>query len=230
VAGCPMKQREYQVLVEKRKACSLCKGQLENASRIEGGVHDSDRVGPYSRWQGNLDASVVVVAQDFSDVAGFCKYRGWAGSDVQTNKYLVELLGCADFAVALPEYGKPDDKLFFTNAVLCMKSGQQGGRQQSVSVSCFNNCSSFLKTTIEIIAPRLVITLGEQALRATTHAFGIRKAEPLSRCVGHPVALASGIQLVPVYHPSPTVVNTHRCIERMRADWRGIGQLLKQNA
>jgi uracil-DNA glycosylase family 4 len=225
-----MKRREYQVLVEKRKACSRCKGWLENASRIEGGVHDSNSLGPYSRWQGNLDASVVVVAQDFSDVAGFCKYRGWAGSDIKTNKFLVELLGCAGIVVEFPEYGRPDDKLFFTNAVLCMKSGQQGGRQQSIPVICFDNCSSFLKTTIKIIAPRLVITLGEQALRATARAFDRCSAEPLSQCVGRPVALASGIQLVPVYHPSPTVVNVHRRIEQMRADWRGIGQLLRQNA
>ena len=224
-----MKLREYKVLVEDRKACSLCKGWLENASRIEDGIHDSDRVGPYTQWQGNLDASVIVVAQDFSDVAGFCKYRGWAGPDVKTNKYLVELLGFAGFAVAPPEYGKPDDKLFFTNAVLCIKSGKRGGRQQSVPVSCFSNCSSFLKTTIEIVAPRLVITLGKEALRATARAFGILSTEPLSQCVGHPVALAPGIQLVPVYHPSPTVVNTHRSIEQMRTDWRSIGRLLNQN-
>jgi hypothetical protein len=57
----------YGALIAERMACTACEGCLANPSRIDGGIHDSDRLGPYSRWQGNLDAPVVVVGQDFAD-------------------------------------------------------------------------------------------------------------------------------------------------------------------
>jgi uracil-DNA glycosylase family 4 len=224
------KQTPYRKLVEDRKACKLCDGHLQNASRIANGIHDSDRVGSFTQWQGNLDSPLVLVAQDFSDIAGFENYRGWAGHDVQTNINLVDLFKCAGLHIDLPEHGKPGDSLFFTNAVLCMKSGEKNGRQQSIAASCFTNCSPFLKRSIELVAPSVVVTLGTHALTATRRAFGISSDEPLSQAVGQPVPLATGIQLVPMYHPSPTVVNTHRSREVMRNDWRSLKPLLRPSA
>ena len=191
---------------------------------------DSDRIGPYTQWQGNLSAPLMVVAQDFSDVAGFRKYRGWAGTDIQTNLTLQRLLACAGVKISVPAYGAPDDQLFFTNAVLCMKSGTQGGRQQNIPSRCFKNCSSFLRRTIEIVAPTVVVTLGVGALKAARLAFPSENNEPLRAVVGRCLPFAPGIALVPMYHPSPTVVNTHRCIERMCEDWSKLRELLPKHA
>lgn len=220
----------YSELVRKRKSCSLCAGHLQNASRIDNGLFDSERIGPYSQWQGNLHAPLVVVAQDFSDIAGFRQYGGWPGHNIQTNRNLIELLACAGYNIAPFELGTPDDRLFFTNAVLCMKSGDRAGRQQNVPVGCFSNCGSFLKATIELVSPRVVVTLGASALSATRQAFGLTSRQPLSHAVGVQVALASSIQLVALYHPSPTVVNTHRSMNSMRADWSRLAPLLGSDA
>ena len=219
------KAQKYRHLVSDRKNCFLCEDRLQNPARIEGGIFDSNHVGPYSQWQGNLDAPLLLVAQDFSDVSGFRKYRGWAGSDIQTNVTLQGLLGHAGFDIAAPAHGLPDDKLFFTNAVLCMKSGAQGGRQQEIPSKCFTNCAPLLRRTVEIVAPRVVVTLGAHALKAIRHAFPGGENDPLREVVGQPRPLTQGILLVAVYHPSPTVVNTHRCIEKMREDWKVVGEL-----
>ncbi len=217
--GAATAESEYRQLVNDRKTCRLCSDRLENASLIDQGKFDSDRIGPYTRWQGNRKAELMVVGQDFSDVAGFKTYRGWAGADVQTNKTLLELLACAGVKISGPVYGKPDDRLFFTNAVLCMKSGSLGGRQQDIPNRCFANCSSFLRRTVEIVAPTVVVTLGAGALKAARFAFPGTSDEPLREVVGRFLPLAPNIALVPMYHPSPTVVNTHRSMERMREDW-----------
>lgn len=219
-------EREYRQLVDERKVCRICSDRLENASLIDQGKFDSDRIGPYTQWQGNLKAELMVVGQDFSDVAGFRAYRGWAGADVQTNRTLRELLACAGVTISGPAYGEPDDRLFFTNAVLCMKSGSRGGRQQDIPIRCFKNCSSFLRRTVEIVAPTVVVTLGAGALEAARFAFPGTNGKPLREVVGRVLPLAPNIALIPMYHPSPTVVNNHRSMDQMREDWRGLRGLL----
>ena len=45
-------------LVASRKPCTACTG-LINPAACDGGVHESDQVGPWSLWQGNLNADLV---------------------------------------------------------------------------------------------------------------------------------------------------------------------------
>jgi uracil-DNA glycosylase len=224
------KEDLYSALVSGRKACTLCDKHLQNASHIRGGEFDSDRIGAYTQWQGNLDSQLMVVAQDFSDVSGFLKCQGWPGHNIQTNTALIKLLECAGLRVSVPSQGNSEDRLFFTNAVLCMKSGASKGRQQSIPQSCFNNCNLFLKESIELVAPRVVVTLGVRALHATRRAFGISNNEPLARSVARPIALTPSIQLVPLYHPSPTVINTRRSMPDMVNDWKSLMALLALQA
>jgi hypothetical protein len=114
---CEAKRTRYLHVVAERKACEACPG-LANASRIGAGRFDADEIGAYSRWQGNLDAELMVVGQDFADEDSFIKYRGWPGERVRTNRTLVELVAQAGIGIEPPRFGTPDDRLFFTNAVL----------------------------------------------------------------------------------------------------------------
>ncbi len=73
----------YEELVRTRKACQLCE-HLTNPAFIDCPA-DSDRIGPYSLWQGNLRTSLVVVGQDFADVDTYKASAGWPGERVGTN-------------------------------------------------------------------------------------------------------------------------------------------------
>jgi uracil-DNA glycosylase len=58
-----------------------------------------------------------------------------------------------------------------TNAVLCLK---HGGMQAKVRPEWFENCGSrFLRPTIDLIAPKVVVSLSESAYRAITAAYGV---------------------------------------------------------
>lgn len=219
------KDAAYCALVADRKRCRQCAAHLRNASDIDGGVLDSNHIGPYTQWQGNLDSSLLIVAQDFSNIDGFKDCRGWPSrDDCGTNENIVVLVREAGVEISPPQLGKPDDVLFFTNAVLCMKTG---GRQQKVANQCFDNCSGFLRRTIDVVSPRIVATLGIEALDAVRHAFDLPDAAHLREVVGKHLRLTAASYLVPLYHPSPTVVNTHRSLDTMRADWRGMRPLLE---
>ena len=126
------KQDSYANLVAARKRCCQCR-ELKNPSSISAGQLDSNEIGPYSRWQGNLNAPLVPVAQDFADIDTFIRLGGRPGEKVQTNLALVELLGKAGFKIDPPHENNHDNVLFFTNAVLCLKSGSM---QKAVPKSC----------------------------------------------------------------------------------------------
>jgi DNA polymerase len=190
------KAERYRVLIDQRKRCASCP-MLTNASSIDGGRHDANEIGAYSRWQGNLDAELMVIGQDFADIDGFRKHRGWAGERV---------------------------RLFFTNAVLCMKSG---GMQASIPGSCFRQCGSrFLRPLVELVSPRVVATLGQNAMQAVCGAFGLVSKGKLRDVVAQPIPLTGGTMLMPLYHPSRTVLNTARSLETQREDWRNVGRVL----
>jgi hypothetical protein len=117
-----LKREEYQRLVDLRKSCNICEG-LENPFRVANGVFDSCEIGPWSRWQGNLESPIMVVAQDWGHVGNFEKQKGMDNNS-ETNKILKSLLETAGITVSLPLDNNGSESLFCTNAILCLKKGK----------------------------------------------------------------------------------------------------------
>jgi DNA polymerase len=217
------KQERYRDLVLDRKACDLCSGSLRNASRIDDGRFDGDEIGAYTRWQGNLNAELMIVGQDFASVEVFQDCRGWPGHDVTTNGVLRQFVAHAGINIRLPVYDQPDDRLFCTNAVLCMKEGRMRG---PVPAACVRRCGRlFLRPTIELVAPKLVVTLGRAATQAVSEAFDLNPPARLPASPGAilPSRLFNSTWLMPVFHPTAS-----RSREDQRADWQQIGRVLAE--
>ena len=140
-------------MITCRKACSWCRG-LTNPSQCESGKFDSGQIGPWTLWQGNLHAEVLVVGQDWGDTPSN-----------PTNKTLRHLMSVAGLRIDAPSAANSGAGIaFFTNAILCLK---HGGMQAAVDPVWFANCGKlFLRPTIELIAPNAVVTLGVRAYRA----------------------------------------------------------------
>jgi DNA polymerase len=226
------KRKRYSALVAKRKNCQLCEG-LCNPSRVDGGVYDSDEIGPWSRWEGNLDASVVVVGQDWGDVGYFRTHQGLEGPKNPTNTNLVKLLREIGLKIAEPPGEATDDPLFLTNAILCLKT--EGGLQGQVQRKWFENCGeNFLRPLLEIISPKVVVALGERAFTAVINTFRpIFKMPSRFRDAVDGIGRAGGLQittdtrLFPVYHCGARIMNTHRRLGEQKADWGVIADFLR---
>jgi hypothetical protein len=141
------KLTDYAQLVAARKACHLCSG-LTNPADVEAGRFDSEHIGAWSLWQGNLDASIMVVGQDWGNTTYFVRREGREGPRNPTNLALVELVGIAGISIGDPGSAVGRDIAFFTNAILCLK-GSDGGLQGKVQRSWFDNCTDFLRRQIE---------------------------------------------------------------------------------
>lgn len=213
----------YRDLVAQRKRCRLCAG-LRNPSDVQEGRFDGTHVGPWSLWQGNLHARVMVVGQDWGDVGYFTEHHGRDTGRNPTNENLARLLDSIGVRIGQPDDPAGRDVAFFTNAILCLKTG---GLQGTVRGEWFRNCRAFLRRQIEIVRPRVVVGLGARAHGAILGAFGHR-AQPLREAITD----ARGVELLPgchafaAYHCGARVINTHRCLEQQLADWGRIGAAL----
>jgi uracil-DNA glycosylase family 4 len=220
---------EYAALVRARQGCRAC-ATLTNPALFAGGRFDCDRLGPYTQWQGNLSAELVVVGQDFAGVDSFERLQGWPGPKVGTNLALIELLAAAGIALAPPELGQPQDAIFLTNAIQCLKPGGMQGRPP---VAYARECvPRFLVPVLALIRPRAVVTLGEYALSSLLEAYGLRCDEPLVRLVTAgrtfelPLPDGRAARLFPRLHPSPTVRNAVRSLALQKEDWAAVGAYL----
>jgi uracil-DNA glycosylase len=225
------KQRRYLDLVRRRKNCRLCSG-LTNPSVVCGGRYDQDHIGPWSCWQGNLNSPIVVIAQDWGNPQIFEESGGLEPfcpeTDKNTNGMLVDLLGGIGIRIERPKGRETVGKLFFTNAILCLKPG---AAQAPVKEEWFEACGrEFIKPVLETLNPTAVITLGERAYRAIERSFCFKGGE-FRGVVDQPegIPLFGNTWLFPMYHCGRRILNTHRKIDQQRADWARVGVFLREN-
>jgi len=218
------KETRYRELVRERRCCRLCEN-LVNPADPSISKFDSDEIGPWSRWQGSLSPELLVVGQDWGDVDYYVARRGreeTAGNP--TNDNLARLLNSIGFECGSPGSNAPDSRLFFTNLVLCLKSG---GLQAPVEAGWFTNCTrEFFAELLDILRPTVVVALGLRPTRAILAHFEIEAAPGgrLSDLVeGGPYRIPdSSSVLFPVFHCGARGVNQNRSFESQVRDWARI--------
>jgi len=216
----------YRRLVDKRKSCHLCEG-LCNPAIEANGLYDSEQIGPWSLWQGNLNAELVVVGQDWGDISYF---RKWEGRDQpsgnRTNENLQKLLNNIGVSIGKPR-DPQDQVVFFTNMILCLKTG---GLQGDVYKQWFLNCSRiFFKPLIEIINPRVIIALSKKVSESILDLYGIQhsKSARLYELISQsPYRLTRSLVFFPLYHCGAGSVNRNRSISEQEEDWSRINKWL----
>lgn len=194
------KSARYEHLVSERKDCQRCNRYLENPSRVQGGKFDSCQIGPYSQWHDDLDAELVVVAKDFAPAAKFIEYRGVPGKAVQTNLRLSKHLEGIGFHAGTADQSFSESRLFFTNAILCLPPGDD--MRTPTFLKAAGTCGRvFLRPLVDLVSPRAIISLGEQATEAVLQAYGDsgRFQNLMGLDDGH--SLSAGPKLFAVPHP-----------------------------
>lgn len=219
------KLQQYEAIVSARKSCVLCTSKdFLNPSDATLRKWDSQQIGPWTRWLGDLDAQVMIIGQEWGDTKGFKKQKGLDLASSATNRRLRELLAHA--GVVVPDVSETSGKtgVFLTNAALCLK---RGGCQAPVRDEWFTNCGlAFLRPQIELVAPRAVVTLGERAYSAVTSAFEMPRMRFRDAVDGPPVPLPNGSTMVPVYHCGARMRNTKRRDPAQLTDWLRVRDVL----
>ncbi|HEX8189600.1 MAG TPA: uracil-DNA glycosylase [Pyrinomonadaceae bacterium] len=127
-----------------------------------------------------------------------------------------------NFSRYLASIGLAREETFITNSALCNPRSATGANRRPTRLEV-SNCSDFLRRQIEVVNPRVVVTLGAVALEALRaveyHPFTLKEN------VGQ-VQSWRGRLLVPLYHPSPQVLASHRREPQQLEDYRSVARAL----
>ncbi len=167
-----------------------------------------------SELNGSIEAEVMFVGEA----------PGRKGADRTRVPFSGDQSG-ANFDRFLGSIGLAREQIFITSAALCNPRSESGANRRPTQKE-LTNCSGFLRRTIEIVDPRVIVTLGSVALetlkRIHYHELNLKTAAAR-------IHQWNGRVLVPIYHPSPQVLASHRREVRQLEDYKVVAEAIRLN-
>jgi len=174
----------------------------------------ADKTAVLSDLNGSINPKVLFIAEA----------PGRQGADRTRRPFYGDKSG-ENFQRLLDSIDLTREEIFITNAVMCSPRTATDANRKPTKAE-INNCSSFLRRQIELIRPNVIATLGSVALEALTaieyHEFKLKT--DAARILDW-----YGVKLVPLYHPSPQVIASHRRMDQQLEDFRALQSLLLSN-
>src|SRR5437667_7926857 len=193
------KRRKFQALVSEAAACICCPAMCERTAVL------SDLNGP-------VTARVMFIGEA----------PGRKGADRTRIPFSGDQSG-KNFDRYLASINLKREEIFITSAALCNPRTESGANRKPTQAEV-GNCSEFLRRTIELVDPRVIVTLGSVALDALKrihyHEFTLTWAAGKR-------ARWNARLLVPIYHPSPQVLASHRREAEQLQDYKVVARALR---
>lgn len=195
-----LKSESFGALAAEASVCTRCPAMCRKTAVL-------------SELNGSLDAQVLFIGEA----------PGRKGADRTRIPFSGDQSG-KNFDRYLASINLTRDQIFITSAALCNPQTGSGANRRPTQRE-ISNCSEFLRRTIELVNPQVVISLGSVALDA------LRRLSPHELTLKvHTAQMHSwnGRILMPIYHPSPQVLASHRREEEQLGDYKLVGQVIRR--
>lgn len=190
----------FSQLVSEAASCTRCPAMC-------------DRTAVFSGLNGSLAARVMFIGEA----------PGRKGADRTHVPFSGDQSG-KNFDRFIASIGLSREDIFITSAALCNPRTDSGANRKPTR-SELANCSQFLRRAIEIIDPRVLVTLGSVALEALKsiqwHELNLKESSGKIHDWDRRL-------LVPIYHPSPQVLASHRREAAQLQDYQVVAQAIEE--
>ena len=191
-------QEQFEALVAEAAVCRRCEAMCGRSAVL-------------SAHNGRVGARVMFVGEA----------PGRQGGDRTRVPFSGDQSG-RNFSRYIASIGLAREEIFITNSALCNPRTGTGANRRPTRLEV-SNCSDFLRRQVEVVDPPVLVTLGTVALEA------LRGVEyhplTLKENVGQ-VQVWRGRLLVPLYHPSPQVLASHRREPQQLEDYKSVARAL----
>ena len=166
-----------------------------------------------SELNGSLEARVMFIGEA----------PGRKGADRTRVPFSGDQSG-ANFDRFLNSIGLTRKEIFITSAALCNPRSESGANRKPTRKE-LENCSGFLRRAIEVVDPHVIVTLGSVALEALKriqyHELNLKESAARIHSWNDRV-------LVPIYHPSPQVLASHRREAEQLQDYQVVQKAIRR--
>lgn len=195
-----LKLNNFQGTIQTVKSCERC-------------LRMTNREGVLGIQCGNLDSKILFVGEA----------PGRFGADISRLPFSGDKTG-DNFEEFIRSINWNREMFFITNAVLCNPLNENGNNDKPKD-SEIKNCSIYLKSIIDLIEPKLIVTLGEKALKGlyyiSRHKIGLK--DNIAQ-----VCEWDKYKVFPLYHCSPKAF-IHRSRDLQFEDYKKLNDYVKQN-
>jgi DNA polymerase len=195
-----MLKKRFDDLVKEAAGCTLCPARCGRSAVL-------------SVLNGSVDARIMFIGEA----------RGRKGADRTRVPFSGDQSG-ANLDRFLSSSNLTRKEIFITSSALCNPRSESGANRRPTQKE-LSNCSSFLRRTIEIVNPRVIVTLGSVALEALKR---IQYHELNLKTAAAQVHSWNDRVLVPIYHPSPQVLASHRREAEQLRDYEVVAKAVTQ--
>ena len=160
--------------------------------------------------EGNLNAKIMLIGLGpgyWEDQKG----RPFVGKAGQLLNQLLENVGLKR------------ENVYITNVVKCIPPNNRPTEEQIATCT-----SLYLKKQIEIISPKIIITLGEIATRWVFLRYSL-KYTSMGKLHGKPIKVSNifgVLTIIPMYHPASALYNP-QLKDTLLYDWKSVEDILK---
>jgi len=194
------KRAQFKAIIAEAATCKLCPAMCERTAVL-------------SELNGSISSRIMFIGEA----------PGRKGADQTRVPFAGDQSG-KNFERFLASIGLAREQLFITSAAICNPRTESGANRKPSKVE-LTNCSYFLRRAIELVDPAVAVTLGSVALDA------LKTIEPHNLSLRESAAQIQrwdGRVLVPIYHPSPQVLASHRREAEQLRDYKVVARAINQ--
>lgn len=194
------KTQAYHQLILQRKNHHFKHTELTNPSQT---AFDINEIEPWAQWQNNLNAKILLVGQEFCDVATYKKTLGRVEQypeiyEYPSNQNLADYFNLLGYNIGHPLNPNKNMPLFFTNAVMGLKQPPMSSNFKDKWLE--ESRDFFLKPLIELIAPKIIITIGTKAAKSVGKLYNLNISSLKTNIDNLPLRTENDTLIFTLYH------------------------------
>ena len=207
-----MKKKRFEEFIVKLGKCNKCtnlKCKEKSLINIYEDYEFSINVPSiWTDWFNRLDSKIMIIGQDWGPYNDMRIFNSLL-NDNKSNWEEIIQLEKSNTKKALENYIKDSSNgqyslndIFITNAIMCARQGSSyRGNNIDLKKSTIN-CSEYLQNQIEIIKPKVILTLGYYPLMSLSKTFDFKIDKTLKETINnYPEIEINNFVIIPLYHP-----------------------------
>ena len=227
-----MKKKQFKDLINELGKCDKCtnlKCKEKSLINIYQEYDFSTNIPSiWTDWFNRLDSKIMIVGQDWGPYDDMKKFNNLLKKDKSNWKEIIELEK-SNTKKLLENYIKESsnrkyslDDIFITNAIMCARQGNSyRGNNIELKKSTIN-CSKHLISQIEIIKPKVILTLGYYPLMSLSKTLNFEINKTLKETIkNYSEIKIDKFVIIPLYHPVAQIKKQEQ-LERYKKIWKYI--------
>lgn len=212
-----MKNEEFDKLINSMSKCSKCinlkKKNGKDCSLINiYQNHEFCKNIPsiWTDWFNRLDSKVMIIGQDwgpYNDMKQLNEQyinnpnqENWKCLIEQEKSNTKKLLNYYIRKSSENRYSLDD--VFITNAIMCARKGNNYRGDNIDLKKSTNNCREYLLSQINIVKPKVILTLGYYPLLSLSKIYNFNVDKTLKETINNsPEIMLNDFIIIPLYHP-----------------------------